>query len=146
MVARVVRSQVLAVKEEGFVIAARSLGASNAAIIMRHIFPNILPLIIVDAALRVALVILIEGGLSFLGAGIQPPTPSWGNMVTERGDLLRRAWWISVFPGAFLFLCTMSFNLVGDGLRDAAFCILSDLSKRFSKRKPVRMGKPVLNA
>ncbi|MEQ8675367.1 MAG: ABC transporter permease [Aggregatilineales bacterium] len=119
VVARVVRSQVLALKEMDFVEAAQSLGASHSEILIRHIFPNILPIIIVDATLRVALVILIEGGLSFLGVGIQPPTPSWGNMVAEGNALLRRAWWVSVFPGAFLFLCTMSFNLVGDGLRDA---------------------------
>ena len=117
--ARVVRGQVLALREKEFVEAARSLGASNYGIIWRHIFPNIVPLIIVDATLRVALVILIEGGLSFLGVGVQPPTPSWGSMVAEGGSLLRRAWWVSVFPGAFLFLCTISFNLVGDGLRDA---------------------------
>lgn len=117
--ARIVRGQVLSIKEKEFVEAARSLGATNRGIVWRHIFPNILPVIIVDATLRVALVILIEGGLSFLGVGVQPPTPSWGNMVAEGGALLRRAWWVSVFPGAFLFLCTMSFNLVGDGLRDA---------------------------
>jgi len=119
VVARVVRGQVLSLKEQDFVEAARSLGASNQGIILRHVFPNILPLVIVDATLRVALVILIEGGLSFLGVGIQPPTPSWGNMIAEGNALLRRAWWVSVFPGAFLFLCTMAFNLVGDGLRDA---------------------------
>lgn len=119
VVARVVRSQVLAVKETDFVEAAHSVGASHLAILRRHIFPNILPIVIVDATLRVALVILIEGGISFLGVGIQPPTPSWGNMVAEGTALLRRAWWMSVFPGAFLFLCTMSFNLMGDGLRDA---------------------------
>lgn len=117
--ARIVRGQVLALREKEFVEAARSLGASNYGIIWRHIFPNIVPLIIVDATLRIALVILIEGGLSFLGVGVQPPTPSWGSMVAEGGTLLRRAWWVSVFPGAFLFLCTISFNLVGDGLRDA---------------------------
>lgn len=117
--ARIVRAQVLSLKEKEFVEAARSLGATNNGIIWRHIFPNILPVIIVDATLRVALVILIEGGLSFLGVGVQPPAPSWGNMVAEGGTLLRRAWWVSVFPGAFLFLCTISFNLVGDGLRDA---------------------------
>ena len=78
-----------------------------------------MPIIIVDATLRVAFVILIEGGLSFLGLGVQPPTPSWGNMIADGGALLRRAWWVSVFPGRFLFLCSMSFNLVGDGLRDA---------------------------
>ena len=119
VVARVVRGQVLMLKEREFVEAARSLGASNFGILVRHIFPNVLPIIIVDATLRVALLILVEGGLSFLGVGIQPPTPSWGNMVAEGGALLRRAWWVSVFPGLFLFLCTMSFNLVGDGLRDA---------------------------
>lgn len=117
--ARVVRGQVLSLKEKEFIEAARSLGGTNADIILKHIFPNILPVIIVDASLRVALVILIEGGLSFLGVGVQPPAPSWGNMVAEGGSLLRRAWWVSVFPGAFLFLCTISFNLVGDGLRDA---------------------------
>ncbi len=117
--ARVVRAQVLSLKEKEFVEAARSLGASPGRIIMRHIFPNIVPILIVDATLRVALVILIEGGLSFLGVGVQPPTPSWGNMISDGGALLRRAWWVSVFPGIFLFLCTISFNLVGDGLRDA---------------------------
>lgn len=119
VVARVVRGQVLSLKEQDFVEAAHSLGASHFGIISRHIFPNIIPLVIVDATLRVALVILIEGGLSFLGVGIQPPTPSWGNMVAEGNSLLRRAWWVSVFPGLCLFLCTMAFNLVGDGLRDA---------------------------
>jgi peptide/nickel transport system permease protein len=117
--ARIIRGQVLAVKEEDFVLAARSVGASNLAIMFRHIFPNIISVILVDATLRVGLVILIEGGLSFLGIGVQPPTPSWGNMVADGGQLLRRAWWVSVFPGLFLFLCTISFNLVGDGLRDA---------------------------
>lgn len=117
--ARVVRGQVLSLKEKEFVEAARSLGASGPGIIVRHILPNIVPIIIVDATLRVALVILVEGGLSFLGLGVQPPTPSWGNMIADGGSLLRRAWWVSVFPGMFLFLCTMSFNLVGDGVRDA---------------------------
>lgn len=116
---RVVRGQVLALKEQEFITAARSIGASDVDIMLRHILPNIMPIIIVDATLRVALVILIEGGLSFLGLGVQPPTPSWGNMIADGGALLRRAWWVSVFPGLFLFLCSMSFNLVGDGLRDA---------------------------
>jgi peptide/nickel transport system permease protein len=119
VVARVVRSQVLALKQKEFIEAAHSLGASDLQIMIRHIFPNTLPIIVVDATLRVALVILVEGSLSFLGVGIQPPTPSWGNMVAEGNSLLRRAWWVSVFPGAFLFLCSMSFNLVGDGIRDA---------------------------
>ncbi len=116
---RVVRGQVLALKEQEFVTAARSIGASDLAIMFRHILPNIMPIILVDATLRVALVILVEGALSFLGLGVQPPTPSWGNMIADGGAVLRRAWWVSVFPGVFLFLCTISFNLVGDGLRDA---------------------------
>lgn len=119
VVARVVRSEVLALRQKDFIEAANSLGASHMRIMMQHILPNTLPIIIVDATLRVALIILIEGSLSFLGVGIQPPTPSWGNMVAEGNALLRRAWWVSVFPGIFLFLCSMSFNLVGDGLRDA---------------------------
>jgi len=116
--ARVVRGQTLSLKENEFVMAARSLGAGDGRIIRRHILVNIFSIIIVDASLRVSLVILIEGGLSFLGVGVQPPTPSWGNMVAEGGSLLRRAWWVSFFPGMFLFLCTMAFNLLGDGLRD----------------------------
>lgn len=119
VVARVVRGQVLSLKEQDFVEAARSIGASHFGIISRHIMPNVIPIIIVDATLRVALLILIEGGLSFLGVGIPPPTPSWGNMVAEGNSLLRRALWVSVYPGLCLFLCTMAFNLVGDGLRDA---------------------------
>ena len=117
--ARIVRGQALAVKGEDFVLAARSIGASDFRLMIRHIFPNIVSIILVDATLRVALVILAEGGLSFLGLGVQPPTPSWGNMVADGGSLLRKAWWVSVFPGLFLFFCTISFNLVGDGLRDA---------------------------
>jgi peptide/nickel transport system permease protein len=117
--ARVVRGQVLSLRNEEFITAARTLGASDTRIILRHIVPNILPIILVDATLRVALIILLEGGLSFLGVGVQPPTPSWGNMIAEGGEQLRRAWWVSVFPGLMLFLCTLSFNLVGDGLRDA---------------------------
>ena len=116
--ARVVRGQVLSVKENEYVLAARSLGASDTAIIRRHILVNIFSIVIVDATLRVSLIILIEGGLSFLGVGVQPPTPSWGNMISEGGSLLRRAWWVSFFPGIFLFLCTMAFNILGDGLRD----------------------------
>lgn len=117
--ARVVRGQVLSLKNEEFITAARTLGATDLRIILRHIIPNTLPIILVDATLRVALIILLEGGLSFLGVGVQPPTPSWGNMISEGGEQLRRAWWVSVFPGTMLFLCTLCFNLVGDGLRDA---------------------------
>jgi peptide/nickel transport system permease protein len=117
--ARVVRGQVLVLRESGYVEAARMLGASSVRIMLRHILPNTVPTIVVGATLRIALGILIEGGLSFLGLGVQAPMPSWGNMIAEGRQFLRVAWWISVFPGVFLFLCVMSINLVGDGLRDA---------------------------
>lgn len=117
--ARVVRGQVLVLREMGFVEAARSLGASEVRIMVRHILPNTVPVIVVAATLRVAFAILAEGGLSFLGLGVPAPTPSWGNMIAEGREFLRVAWWVSVFPGALLFLCVMAFNLVGDGLREA---------------------------
>jgi peptide/nickel transport system permease protein len=117
--ARIMRGQVLALREALYVEAARSIGSSSLRIMFRHILPNTVPTIAVAATLRVALGILIEGGLSFLGMGVQAPTPSWGNMITEGREFLRIAWWMSVFPGLFLFLCVVSINLVGDGLRDA---------------------------
>jgi ABC-type dipeptide/oligopeptide/nickel transport system permease subunit len=117
--ARIMRGEVLAIKEQPYVEAARALGAKDYRIILRGILPNAVPVILVAATLRVTLVILVEGGLSFLGLGVQAPTPSWGNMIAEGREFLRVAPWISIFPGLFLFLCTMSFNLVGDGLRDA---------------------------
>jgi peptide/nickel transport system permease protein len=117
--ARIMRGEVLAIKEQPYVEATRALGAKDWRIIMRGILPNAVPVILVAATLRVTLVILVEGGLSFLGLGVQAPTPSWGNMIAEGREFLRVAPWISIFPGLFLFLCTMSFNLVGDGLRDA---------------------------
>jgi peptide/nickel transport system permease protein len=117
--ARIMRGEVLAIKEQPYVEATRALGAKDWRIVLRGILPNAVPVILVAATLRVTLVILVEGGLSFLGLGVQAPTPSWGNMIAEGREFLRVAPWISIFPGLFLFLCTMSFNLVGDGLRDA---------------------------
>lgn len=117
--ARIMRGEVLAIKEQPYVEASRSVGAKDLWIILRTILPNAVAVILVAATLRVTLVILVEGGLSFLGLGVQAPTPSWGNMIAEGREFLRVAPWITLFPGLFLFLCTMSFNLVGDGLRDA---------------------------
>jgi peptide/nickel transport system permease protein len=117
--ARIMRGEVLAIKEQPYVEAARSLGARDLHVILRSILPNAVATILVAATLRVTLVILVEGGLSFLGLGVEAPTPSWGNMIAEGREFLRVAPWITLFPGLFLFLCTMSFNLVGDGLRDA---------------------------
>ncbi len=117
--ARVVRGEVLSLKTRDFVLAARALGAKDARLIFQHIMPNVLSVVIVSATIRVALNILLEAGLSYLGLGIQPPLASWGNMVSEGKAVLRIAPWVTAFPGVFIFLTVMAFNLLGDGLRDA---------------------------
>jgi len=117
--ARVVRAEFLTLREREFVHAARALGAGGLRLMARHILPNVVPVVIVAATLRVAYVILVEAGLSYLGVGVPPPTASWGSMVADGRDYLFRAWWISLFPGLFVFLTVMTYNLVGDGLRDA---------------------------
>jgi peptide/nickel transport system permease protein len=117
-IARVIRGQILSLKEQEFVMAARSIGCSHLRIILRHLLPNCLAPIIVLGTLAVAENILSEAGLSFLGIGIQPPTPSWGNMLAEaRGNLMDMPWW-GVFPGLALAFTVLGFNLFGDGLRD----------------------------
>jgi peptide/nickel transport system permease protein len=117
--ARVVRGEVLALREREFVQAAHALGATNARLILRHIVPNVVPVIIVSATIRVPLAILLEAGLSYLGLGVQPPLASWGSMVADAKAVFRVAWWVAAFPGLFIFLVVMAFNLLGDGLRDA---------------------------
>lgn len=117
--ARVVRAEFLALREREFVQAARGLGAGPLRVMAGHILPNVVPVIIVAATLRVAYVILIEAGLSYLGLGVPPPTASWGSMVADGREYMFRAWWVSFFPGLFVLLTVMSYNLVGDGLRDA---------------------------
>ncbi len=116
--ARVVRGAVLAVKEQEFVEAARALGASNQRLILRHLLPNILAPAIILVTLGIGGAILAEAGLSFLGLGAQPPTPSWGSMLTIGRDYLTQAPWLSIYPGLGIFLTVMGFNLLGDGLRD----------------------------
>ncbi|MFQ6056531.1 MAG: ABC transporter permease [Methanosarcinales archaeon] len=118
-IARIVRGQFLSLREQGFIEAAKSVGANDFKIIFKHILPNAMAPIIVNATLFLADVILLEAGLSFLGLGAQPPTASWGNMLTDAQKYLRTAWWIAVFPGLAIFLTVISFNFVGDGLRDA---------------------------
>jgi ABC-type dipeptide/oligopeptide/nickel transport system permease subunit len=119
MVARIVRGQVIRVKEEDFIEAARAMGASDLRIIIRHILPNSMAPIIVVGTLGVAANILSEAGLSFLGLGVQPPTPSWGIMLSEGRNFIESAPWICIFPGLAILFTVLGFNLLGDGLRDA---------------------------
>jgi peptide/nickel transport system permease protein len=118
-VARLVRAEFLSLKEREFVLAAKALGASDKLIIFRHIMANSMAPVFVSAVLGVASAILVESALSFLGIGVQPPTPSWGNILTLGKDNIEIAWWLSVFPGIAILITVLSYNLVGEGLRDA---------------------------
>jgi peptide/nickel transport system permease protein len=119
-VARLVRGQFLSLKEKEFVESARTIGASHSRIIFKHILPNTATPIIVAATLLVARNIISESGLSFLGFGVQPPTPTWGNMLNAAQDEMRKGnWWMAFFPGLMIFLTVISINYIGDGLRDA---------------------------
>jgi peptide/nickel transport system permease protein len=118
-VARLVRGSVLSLKERDFVVAAQALGVSGARIISTYLIPNCMAPIIVSATLSVGGNILYESALSFLGLGIQPPVPSWGNMLTNAQDYLHKAPTLAIFPGFFILLTVVSINFLGDGLRDA---------------------------
>jgi peptide/nickel transport system permease protein len=118
-VARLVRAEFLTLKERDFVDAARAVGVSNRRLIFRHILPNALSPVLVSATFGVAGAILVESGLSFLGLGVQPPDPSWGNILTSGKDNIEVAWWLSVYPGLAILITVLSYNLVGEGLRDA---------------------------
>jgi len=118
-VARLVRASFLALREATFVEAGRGLGAGSARLMLRHILPNSLSPIIVAATLRVAGSIVTESGLSFLGFGVQPPVPTWGNMLQAAQDQMTTAPWTAVYPGLMIFLTVIAINYVGDGLRDA---------------------------
>ncbi|HVF04228.1 MAG TPA: ABC transporter permease [Frankiaceae bacterium] len=118
-IARIVRGQVLSLREKEFVEAARSLGASDLRIMFSDILPNLVAPIIVYATLLIPSNILAEASLSFLGLGVKPPTPSWGGMLQESFELYTVAWWFFIFPGLALLTTVLAFNLLGDGLRDA---------------------------
>ncbi len=117
--ARLVRASYLAIREMDYVTATRALGATNLRIIAMHIFPNAIGPVIVEATLEVAYAILEESGLSYLGFGIQPPTPSWGNLLSNAQEHLVKYPWLAIFPGLLIFLSVISINYIGDGLRDA---------------------------
>ena len=117
--ARFVRAEFLSLRERDYVQAARALGVKDRRIIFRHILPNALAPVFVTASLGVASAILVEAGLSFLGFGVQPPAPSWGNILTEGRTYIFDAWWLTIFPGLAILITVLSFNLFGEGLRDA---------------------------
>ena len=115
---RVVRAETMAIREREFVLAGRALGMSHARIVFRQIVPNLVSAIVVIATLQVAQVIILESFLSFLGLGIQPPTPAWGNMLGEGRVYMLNSWWIATFPGLAIFVTTLVINLMGNALRD----------------------------
>ena len=116
---RLTRAQVMAVKVEDYVTAARAVGNGNLAIALRHILPNIVAPLIVQATLAIAAAVIAEASLSFLGLGQQPPAPSWGSMLNTAKNYVENAPWMAIWPGLAIFLLVLSFNLLGDGLRDA---------------------------
>ena len=118
-VSRLVRAEFLSLKEREFVLAARALGASDFRIIFKHILPNAMSPVLISAVLGIAGAVLVESALSFLGIGVQPPTASWGNILTIGKDNIEIAWWISVFPGLAIFVTVLAYNLLGEGIRDS---------------------------
>lgn len=117
-VARLIRAEILSLREREFIEAARATGASDLRIIVRHLIPNALGPVLVSATLGVAGAILLESSLSFLGLGVQPPTASWGNILTEAKSTIGIAWWITVFPGFAILITVLGYNLLGEGLRE----------------------------
>ncbi len=118
-VARLVRAEFLSLKEREFVVAARAQGVGDARIIFRHILPNAMAPVYVSAILGVAGAVLVESSLSFLGLGVPPPTPSWGNILTAGKDNIEIAWWLSLYPGFAILITVLGYNLLGEGIRDA---------------------------
>jgi peptide/nickel transport system permease protein len=115
--ARLIRSEILSLKEREFIQAEKAIGASSARIIMRHLIPNAIGPVLVNATLGIAGAILLETGLSFLGLGVQPPIPSWGNILIEAKSTLGIAWWITVFPGLAILVTILGFNFIAEGLK-----------------------------
>jgi len=129
-VARLVRAEVMTLKERDFVWASKVMGASDTWIIARHLIPNAIGPVFVSATLGIGGAILTESALSFLGIGVQPPTPSWGNILMDGKSTLGVAWWLTIFPGLFILFTVLSYNLLGEGLRDALEPKLKELSTK----------------
>lgn len=117
--ARITRGMVLSIREEEYVLSARSLGAGDLTIMLRHILPNALAPIIVQATISVSFAILAEAGLSFLGLGVKPSTPTWGLIISDARTFFSRAWWLATFPGLAIMITVLNINFLGDALRDA---------------------------
>lgn len=117
-VARLVRAETMSVKNREYIVAARLAGLSSLKILFKHILPNVISPVFVTATLGIAGAILMESSLSFLGLGVQPPTPSWGNILTAGKDNIMFAWWLSFFPGIAILLTALGYNMLGEGLRD----------------------------
>ena len=131
--ARVVRGQVLSVREKEFIEAARGIGCSTARILARHVFPNIFSSIVVIATLEIGRIIVLESTLSFLGLGVQPPTPSWGGILYDGKTYMVQAWWIAAFPGMVIMMVVLGFNVIGD--------YLSDLMDPYTRRLMEAIGQ-----
>jgi peptide/nickel transport system permease protein len=142
--ARQIRGETLAIKEQDFVALAVVAGRSSAWIIARHIFPNVVPTLLVIATLQVGYVILLEGTLSFLGVGVPPPNPAWGLMIADGRGFLATAWWISLFPGLAMLLIVLAVNLMGDWLRDTLDPKLRQVGSRATALEAVAPVEPAL--
>lgn len=141
--ARITRGQVLALTETPFVEASWAAGASHARIVARHIFPNVVPLLIIQATTNLAFAILAESSLSYLGLGTQPPEPSWGRMLTEARPWMNQAPWMAIFPGVGLMALVIGSNLLGDGLRDALDPRLRGSQRVRRTRRLAQLARPV---
>jgi peptide/nickel transport system permease protein len=116
--ARITRGMVLSIREEEYIVSARSLGASDRHILLRHVLPNAIAPIIVQATLSVSYAILAEAALSFLGLGVKSSTPTWGLIISDSRSFFSRAWWLAIYPGLAIMLTVLSINFLGDALRD----------------------------
>jgi peptide/nickel transport system permease protein len=134
-VARLTRAEFLALKEREFVIWSQSIGASALRIIWRHILPNAMAPVLVAMTLGIPAAILTESGLSFLGLGVRPPYATWGNILNEGKDAIELAWWLSAYPGLAILLTVLSYNLLGEGIRDALDPRLRQSAGRFGGRR-----------
>lgn len=117
-VARLIRAEMLSLKERDFIYAERAIGAGDFRIIARHLVPNAMAPVLVSITLGIAAAILVESSLSFLGIGVQPPTPSWGNILSEGKSVMGAAWWMMLFPGLAIFITVLGYNLLGEGIRE----------------------------